>query len=329
MFHNGKFCGNQNELKVGFKGKDNSVAGGKRMKIVISGGTGFIGKKLTNLLCSEGHDVVILTRQEKHSSKGVSYVRWLGEGAAPEKELGNVDAFINLAGVSINDGRWNKKHQTQIYHSRMEATDELIRIIDALPQKPSTFINASAIGIYPVSLDVEYTEDSIYTPNDFLGKTVSDWENNAKQVEKYGVRTVFMRFGVVLGNEGGALPLMTLPYKLFVGGTVGSGKQWVSWVHAFDVVRAISFAIQNDHLNGPVNVTSPSPVRMKDFGKTISSVLRRPHWLPVPSFALKLALGHKSKLVLEGQKVMPKVLMDEGFEFSFSRLEEALKDLYT
>lgn len=297
------------------------------MKIVIAGGSGFIGKNLTALLVQEGHEVVILTRKGKISTNGVSYVEWLNEGSIPEKGLENTDAFINLAGVSINDGRWTLKHQKQIYTSRMTVTEELLRIIEALPKKPSIFINASAIGIYPVSLDAIYTEESTDIANDFLGWTVFDWENKAKQVEKYGIRTAFMRFGVILGSDGGALPLMTLPYKLFVGGTVGSGEQWVSWVHVFDVVRAISFVLKQDHLDGPINVTSPSPLRMREFGKTIGSVLNRPHWLPVPSFAMKLILGQKSKLVLEGQKVLPKVLMEEGFEYLFPQLDLALEDI--
>jgi len=299
------------------------------MKIVIAGGSGFIGKRLTDNLVGKGHEVVILTRKEKIQSKVVSYVNWLKEGATPEKELGNVDVFINLAGVSINDGRWTAKHQKQIYYSRMTATEELLRIISILPQKPSVFINASAIGIYPTSLDAVYTEDSLETAssNDFLANTVMDWENKAKKVENHGVRTVFMRFGVVIGNEGGAFPLMALPYKLYLGGTVGSGEQWVSWVHVIDVIRAIAFVIENDRLYGPVNVTSPSPLKMKEFGKTIGSVLKRPHWFPAPSFVMKLVLGQKSKLVLEGQQVIPKVLMEERFEFMFPTLESALKNL--
>lgn len=297
------------------------------MKIVIAGGTGFVGKRLTDNLVDKGHEVIILTRKKRIPSKGVSYVNWLQEGAAPEKELGNIDVFINLAGVSINDGRWNAKHQKAIYFSRMVATDELLRIISTLPKKPSAFINASAIGIYPTSLDNVYTEDSLEKANDFLGNTVKDWENKAKKVEEYGARTAFMRFGVVLGNEGGAFPLMALPYKLYLGGTVGSGEQWVSWVHVIDAVRAIIFAVENDNLHGPVNVTSPSPLKMKNFGKTIGSVLKRPHWLPAPSFVMKLVLGQKSKLVLEGQQVVPKVLTEEGFEFMFPQLDLALDNL--
>lgn len=297
------------------------------MKIVIAGGTGFIGKKLTDLLLAEGHTVVILTRGEGEPSGNVQFVRWLEKGASPEKELRDADAFINLAGVSINDGRWSESHQKQIYESRMTATDELLRIISLLPEKPSVLVNASAIGIYPASVKNVYTEISTERANDFLGKTVGDWENKAKRVKEHSVRAVFMRFGVVLGKEGGALPLMALPYRLFVGGKVGSGEQWMSWVHVMDVVRAIVFALKNDSLHGPVNVTSPSPVQMNEFGKTIGSVLHRPHWIPVPSFAMKLVLGQKSALVLEGQHVVPQKLMNHGFEFTFPILKPALEDL--
>ncbi|KXH81976.1 TIGR01777 family oxidoreductase [Sporosarcina sp. HYO08] len=298
------------------------------MNIVIAGGSGFIGQKLTKFLVNEGHTIMILTRFAKQSSRNITYVQWLCEGASPEKELTNVDVFINLAGVSINDGRWDAKHQQQIYNSRMTATDELLRIIDALPHKPSVFVNASAIGIYPASKQAVYTETSTEVANDFLGKTVFDWENKAKQVETYGTRTVLMRFGVVLGKEGGALPLMVLPYKLFAGGTVGEGDQWVSWIHVEDVIQAISFVIENDNIRGPVNVTAPIALQMKEFGKTIGAVLHRPHWMPVPSFAMKLALGQKSALVLEGQHVVPGVLLESGFKFHFPTLHTALKDLY-
>lgn len=299
------------------------------MKIVIAGGSGFIGQKLTDLLLAEGHTIVILTRKEKKSSIKVKFVKWLSDGASPENEIKNVDAFINLAGVSINDGRWNKSHQKQIYESRMTATDELLRIISRLTEKPSVLINASAIGIYPASVRNVYTENSTEIADDFLGETVRDWEIKAKQLVEHSIRTVFMRFGVVLGKEGGALPLMALPYKLFVGGKVGSGEQWVSWVHVTDVVRAICFALENNRLSGAVNVTSPSPLQMNDFGKTIGAILHRPHWFPVPSFVMKAVLGQKSALVLEGQRVMPQVLMEEGFEFTFPSLKPALDDLLT
>lgn len=297
------------------------------MKIVVAGGSGFIGQTLTQLLLAEGHSVVILTRKERKSSGKIEFVRWLDEGASPEKEIRHADAFINLAGVSINDGRWSKSHQKQIYESRMTATDELFRIISLLQEKPSVLVNASAIGIYPSSKNAIYTENSLETATDFLGRTVQDWENKAQQVERDSIRAVFMRFGVVLGKEEGALPLMAMPYRLFVGGKVGSGDQWVSWVHVTDVVRAILYAITSDHLSGPINVTAPNPLRMNEFGKSIGSVLHRPHWLPVPSFAMKMVLGQKSALVLEGQHVIPQVLQENGFEFKFPTLRLALEDL--
>ncbi|EKN65762.1 NAD dependent epimerase family protein [Neobacillus bataviensis LMG 21833] len=297
------------------------------MKIVIAGGSGLIGQKLTDYLIRAGHKIIILTRKAKKNSGNVHYVQWLEEGTSPENEIRDSDVFINLAGVSINNGRWNTNHKKQIYNSRMAATDELLRIISLLPIKPSVLINASAIGIYPASINARYTEDSLETSNDFLGQTVYDWENKAKQVETYGTRTALMRLGVVLDMEGGALPLMVLPYRLFAGGKVGTGEQWVSWVHMVDVVRAIEFVITNSNLRGPVNVTAPIPVRMEYFGKTISSVLHRPHWLPVPTFVMRLILGRKSSLVLKGQHVVPKVLSENGFTFMFPTLHSALKDL--
>jgi uncharacterized protein (TIGR01777 family) len=299
------------------------------MKLVIAGGSGFIGRKLTDLLLEQGHQIIVLTRTKRPSKPQIQYVKWLQEGAEPEKEIGKADAFINLAGVSINEGRWTDKHQKQIYESRMTATDEIIRIMKVLPDKPSVLVNASAIGIYPSSLNAVYTESSSEISNDFLGRTVHDWEKKADQVSVHGFRVVLMRFGVVLGTEGGALPLMVLPYKLFVGGRLGSGEQWVSWVHVTDVARALLFAVENNHLNGPVNVTSPNPTRMEKFGKTIASIMRRPHWLPVPAVIMKLALGKKSSLVLEGQQVLPEVLLKEGFAFTYPMLEAALDDLLT
>lgn len=199
------------------------------MKIIIAGGTGFIGQKLTDLLLSRGHEIVILTRKVIENSANVTYIQWLGNHTAPEHEIKHADAVINLAGVSINDGRWTAKHQQQIYDSRMTATDELLRIISLLPpsHKPSIFVNASAIGIYPASVSAVYTEESTATAEDFLGRTVLEWENRAQQLDKDHIRTVLMRFGVVLGDEGGALPLMALPYKMFIGGTVGSGTQYL------------------------------------------------------------------------------------------------------
>ena len=297
------------------------------MKIVIAGGTGFVGKKLTKLLQNEGHEIAILTRGISKHENGIDYVQWLQDGARPETELGEVDAFVNLAGVSLNDGRWTKKQKKLIYTSRMDATLEIVRIMEALQKKPNVLVNASAVGIYPTSTINTYTESFTDYATDFLGWTVHDWERHAKRAENLGVRVALARFGVILGSESGALPSMLLPYKIYVGGTIGSGEQWLSWIHVEDAARALYFAITNEEISGAFNVTAPNPKRMKEFGQTISQVMSRPHWMPVPSFAMQLALGEQSMLVLEGQHVLPTILEEQNFEFQFLHLKEALEDL--
>lgn len=299
------------------------------MKIVIAGGSGFVGKKLSEHLIDKGHDVFILSRHKEASKDQLNYIQWLREDAKPEDEIGYADVFINLAGVSINHGRWTQKHQKQIYDSRMDATDELLRMINAMTKKPKILVNASAIGIYPASESARYTETSTELANDFLGTTVRDWELKAMRAEHMGIRVVCTRFGVILGKDGGALSPIVTPYKLFAGGTVGSGKQWLSWVHIEDVVRAIEFAIETKRLSGPVNIVSPFPKQMKYFGQAIGSTLHRPHWLPAPAFMMRLLLGKKSDLVLKGQFVVPEKLQENGFSFSYPTLEEALKNLLT
>ena len=298
------------------------------MKIAITGGTGFLGKELTRLFHTNGHIVYILTRSPKESTPNTKYVQWLTDGAAPERQLEGIDAIVNLAGSSINDGRWSEQQKREIYNSRMEATEEVLRIIGKLIQKPQTLINASAIGIYPASETATYTETSLETGTDFLARTVVDWEKLADHAKVHGVRVAYGRFGILLGKNAGALPLMALPYKLFAGGTIGSGQQWVSWVHVTDAARAIQFALETKELEGAFNVTAPQPQRMKEFGKEIGHALHRPHLIPVPGIALKLALGDKSRLVLTGQRALPTVLELHGFQFEFPDLPSALAHIY-
>ncbi|MCM3759075.1 TIGR01777 family oxidoreductase [Sporosarcina aquimarina] len=297
------------------------------MNILVTGGTGFIGSKLIDLLKLDGHTLTVLSRSESKKENGVHFVQWLHNRSKPEQELTPPDAVVNLAGVSINDGSWSEEHQKKIYESRMEATDELLRILETLNEKPTVFVNASAVGIYPTSETHVYTENSPEIAHDFLGKTVYDWEQKASRMKQYGTRVVYTRFGTVFGKGGGALPLIALPYKLFAGGTIGSGHQWISWVHVDDVARAIYYAITAPSLEGPVNVTAPAPVRMADLGKAIGAVMHRPHWLPVPSIAMKLALGKKSKLVLEGQHVLPEKLIESEFTFKYPAIRPALENI--
>lgn len=300
---------------------------GALMKIVIAGGTGFVGKVLTRLLQENGHEIIILTRNKTVLEKDIQYVQWLQQGARPEQLLNTVDAFVNLAGISLNNGRWTKKQKKAIYTSRMDATLEIVRIMEQLSSKPKVLINASAVGIYPTSTITTYTENSMDYATDFLGTTVQDWERQANRAEKLGIRVALARFGVILGREQGALPSMLLPYKMHIGGTIGSGKQWLSWVHVEDVARAIYFAITNENIKGPFNVVAPHAARMKDFGKTIAMIMGRSHWMPVPSMAMRLALGEQSVLVLEGQHVLPSVLEKQHFTFNYPHLKEALQDL--
>ncbi|MGE7953840.1 TIGR01777 family oxidoreductase [Lysinibacillus xylanilyticus] len=297
------------------------------MKIVIAGGTGFVGGALTKLLQEKGHEIIILTRHKSGRENDIQYVQWLQQNTRPEQLLDDVDAFVNLAGISLNNGRWTKKQKKAIYTSRMEATLEIVRIMEHLTSKPKVLVNASAVGIYPTSTTTIYTEDSTDYATDFLGTTVYDWERHAKRAEKLGVRVALARFGVILGRTSGALPSMLLPYKLHIGGTIGSGEQWLSWVHVEDVARAIYFAITNNDIHGPFNVTTPHATRMKDFGITIASVMGKRHWMPVPSIAMRLVLGEQSTLVLEGQHVLPTVLEKHHFTFNFPYLNDALKDL--
>ncbi|MCO7176973.1 TIGR01777 family oxidoreductase [Sporolactobacillus kofuensis] len=297
------------------------------MKIVIAGGTGFIGKKLAQFLLQEGHQIVLLTRGVYSNHENITYVRWMTHDAAPEKAITSADYVINLSGTSLSKGRWTKKQRDRIYSSRMNATRELLRLIRTLAQKPAALINASAIGIYPPSATATYSEESTEHADNFLGRVASDWEHAAKEAERLGIRTICLRFGVVLGQNGGALPLMALPVKLFGGGRLGSGTQWVSWIHMNDVVRAIRFVMDHDQIRGAVNVTAPQPVHMDELGRMIATVLHRPYWLPVPSALLKLVLGRKSAMILNGQLVLPQVLTKEGFTFDFPTLKPALENL--
>ena len=298
------------------------------MRIVIAGGTGLLGKRLQKLFTLMQAEVLVLTTSgEDRFENGIQYVKWM-HGERPEHKLENADAFINLAGISLNDGRWTEKKKAALLSSRIKSTQEIIRIMFALNHKPAVLINASAVGIYSPSTTAIYTEESLAEESDFLSEVVHAWENEAAKAEGFGIRTCFMRFGVLLEKDAGALPMMVLPYQLFLGGTIGSGKQWVPWIHAEDAARAIAFTIENDNLRGPINVVSPNTIQMKQFGKIIGQALNRPHFFPVPSPLLKGLLGEKSILILEGQHVVPAKLIESGFTYKFPSLKNAILDLY-
>lgn len=296
------------------------------MHIAIAGGSGFVGQELQKQLLEANVQISILTRSPEkiQTNQQIRAVKWLTEDSKPEEELESVDAIINLAGESINSGRWTEQRKKRILHSRMKATKEINRIISVLQKKPEVLINASAVGYYGMSETATFTEDSQSNATDFLAQVVQHWEKEAKKVERYGVRPVFVRLGIVLG-KGGALPLMALPYKLFAGGTVGSGRQWLSWIHVSDVARLMIYAIHNQDISGPLNATTNTPLQMREFGKAIGHVLKRPHWFPVPSFMMRLLLGEMSNMILSGQKVLPQKALEHGFTYNYPNVEAALE----
>lgn len=299
------------------------------MRIAVAGGTGFVGNALVNELVKCGHEIIILSRTKKAGqSKQICYVTWLTEEADSLDQLQDIDIFINLAGESINSGRWTSDRKKTIVNSRIKAVDEIMTLMAHLTKKPKAFINASAIGFYGTSEEMRFTEEDDSIGRDFLTSTVITWESEANEATKLGVRTVLCRFGIILDKNKGALPKIAAPYKAFAGGNLGNGSQWMSWIHLEDVIRGILFVIENEKICGPVNFTAPQPVKMNEFGKTLANVLHRPHWLTVPGWMLKLILGEMSMLVLEGQMVMPKKLLENGFQFKYTQLESALKNIF-
>ncbi|NBI27522.1 TIGR01777 family oxidoreductase [Chengkuizengella marina] len=302
------------------------------MKIALAGGTGFIGKHLSRYFLAQNHQVYVLTRKPDSydtNHNNHKYIGWSVDSSSLLRDkLEGMDVFINLAGESINHGRWTEQQKERIIQTRIQVTDNLMKLFGELNDKPKLFINASAVGYYGSSLNKTFTEKDLSTSDDFLAKTVQKWEKHASIAKNLGIRTVYARFGIVLDKQEGALPKMVLPYKFFVGGKVGTGKQWLSWIYIKDVVNLVNFILHNEEIEGAVNFTTPFPLQMNEFGKTIGEVLGRPHYLPAPSFALKMILGEMSTLVLDGQKVLPNKAQQLGFKFEFPTLRETLTDIY-
>lgn len=290
------------------------------MNVLVAGGTGFVGKKLIAKLHEQGYKTYVLTRNanEKINDRNNTYIDY----QYPVDKLPTIDYVINLAGESLF-GYWTESKKKKILDSRIDTTNIIIDIMKQLPKKPQAFINGSAIGFYGPSNEIIFTEETKSPGTDFLAQVVVKWENEAAKATKLNIRTIFARFGVILGRKG-ALPYMSLPVKMFVGGKVGSGEQWTSWIHIDDVVAAILFSMVNQHIEGPLNITAPHPKRNKEFMKTLAEVLHRPYWLPAPTLAISALAGEMSQLVLDGQFVLPKKLQDYGFQFSHPLLEDAL-----
>lgn len=293
------------------------------LNILITGGTGFVGKSLTNELIKRNDHVFVMSRTpELH--KNCSHITYI-DYEYPVDKLPPIYAVINLAGDSLF-GYWTKQKKASILTSRIKSTDKIVQIIKQMKTKPTVFISGSAIGFYGTSTDLVFTEKTVASGNDFLADVVTKWENTAKQIESMGIRTIYARFGLILGQEG-ALPLMTLPVKFGVGGKIGHGEQWISWIHIDDAVNLLIHCLTNHEITGPLNVTAPHPKRNKDFLKVLTKTYKRPYWLPTPSLILRIFLGEMSDLITKGQFVLPEKALANHFQFSYPNLSEALKQI--
>ena len=292
------------------------------MKILISGASGLVGTALIKSLEPEGHEIFRLVR---HAPNSQAEVEW-----SPDRysialaRIEGFDAVVNLAGDSIAEGRWTEEKKRRIRESRVKGTKLLGDALANLTKRPKTFICASAIGYYGNRGDELLTETSA-PGDDFLAEVCVEWEKATALATEKGIRVVNARFGVILDSHGGALAKMLPPFRLGLGGRVGNGKQWMSWIALDDVIGGIKFALANDSLKGPVNFVAPNPVTNAEFTKMLGKVLSRPTLFPIPAFGVRLVFGEMADaLLLSSQRVEPERLQEAGYQFQFSRLNEAL-----
>lgn len=294
------------------------------MRILLTGGTGFIGSALTESLLASGSEVMTLSRQVQDDRPQQRFVRSLDDIAATER----LDAVINLAGASLAAHRWTAAYKREIVASRMDVTHQILDLLARLHRPPQVLLSASAIGYYGHHGDECLTESSAVTPG-FAQTLCSDWESLALQAQQLGVRVCLLRLGVVLDSDGGALTEMAKSFRFGVASWLGSGRQWLSWVHRQDVIRAIQFLLGRDDLQGPFNITSPEPVTGRDFAGALRAHHRTLIRAGVPAPVMRLLVGDMAEeLLLNGQRVIPERLQAAGFEFTFSDLQSALTAIY-
>jgi uncharacterized protein (TIGR01777 family) len=296
------------------------------MKILITGATGLIGRYLSRSFFSRGDNIIIVTR-----SAGSAKAVYPNSGDIAE--WGNlhsiinedISAVINLAGMNLDEKRWNDAVKKQLYNTRINSTRRLIKFISTMKQKPEVLINASGVDYYGDTGEKDIYEDS--PPADmFAAKIVRDWEKEAMKAEKYGVRVILLRTGFVIAPDSRAFKKMVLPFRLFAGGYGGNGRQYLSWIYINDLVKVYEYVIDNKKLIGAINACSPNPERMKDFAKHIGKVLHRPWFFPVPGFIMKILFGEVSDVILAGRRALPKKLTDAGFEFKYPDALSAIRE---
>lgn len=306
------------------------------MNVLITGGSGLIGRRLAASLVAEGHQVIILSRDPARIAgvlpASVQAVAWDGRTATGwQAHADAADAIVNLAGTSIKGesffpSRWTPTRKQRILESRVQAGQAVMEALRAATPKKRTLLQASAVGYYGPRGSEPVAEDAA-AGTDFLAGVCQQWEASTQEAESLGVHRVVLRTGVPLTLDGGAFPLLVLPFRLFAGGWFGDGKQYLPWIHMQDYLAALRFLLTNEKAQGVFNISAPYPLPNREFAATLGRVLRRPSWLPAPRFALQLALGEVSTVVLDGQRAVPMHLLQSGFTFSFPELEPALRDL--
>ena len=300
------------------------------MNVLITGGTGLIGRALTDSLLADGHRVWVLTRNpEKVQLPGGAHaVGWDGRTSAGWLDIfANMDSVVNLAGATIGTWPWNEQRKKLILESRVSAGRALTEAYEKSEQKPGILIQSSGVGYYGPR-GSEPVSESDSAGNDFLADVAVSWENSTRLVDTMKVRRCIIRTSVVLARHGGVLPLMALPVALFAGGPIGSGEQGLSWIHLEDEVRAIRFLLENDHTRGAYNLSAPNPISNADFMRQLARVMQRPYWLTAPAFVMKAVLGEISTLLLDGQFAIPQQLVNQGFTFQYETAHAALSKIY-
>jgi hypothetical protein len=299
------------------------------VKVLMTGGTGFVGSQLTSRLLEEGCEVTVLTRTQKRAERKSSQVSYLQSDPTQEgnwqSAINDHDVIINLAGASIFS-RWTEETKKAIRESRILTIRNLVEGIDPMRAKSMTLFSTSAVGYYGFHGDEELMEDS--SPGtDFLARMAVEWETEALKAREKGIRVVITRFGIVLGKGGGALSQMVPLFQKFIGGPIGSGGQWFSWVHMEDLTEAFVFLMRRPEISGPVNLCSPNPIRNRTLAKALGKALKRPSFIPAPGFMIKLVLGEFGSVILEGQRVIPRRLLESGFVFKYPDIGKALENI--
>ncbi|WP_110948193.1 TIGR01777 family oxidoreductase [Pseudomonas bohemica] len=296
------------------------------MHILLTGGTGLIGRRLCRHWLAQGHRLTVWSR----SPDQVARLCGAGvRGIAHPDDLGSepIDAVINLAGAPIADRPWTRKRKMLLWDSRITLTEQLITWLERREQKPSVLISGSAVGWYGDGGERELDETAQPVSEDFASRLCIAWEETAQRAQALGIRVVSLRTGLVLASDGGMMQRLLPPFKLGMGGPIGNGRQWMPWVHIDDQIDAIDFLLNREDAQGPYNVCAPSPVRNRDFAKTLAALLHRPAFMPMPAIALRLLMGELSILLLGGQRARPSRLLDAGFTFRFTDLHAALENL--